>query len=106
MTPKSLLRLPAATSPVSEFTKGHFAEVLDDATANPDQVTRVLLCSGKVYYDLAKRRDDLKTQTVAVVRLEKFYPWPAGQPAAGVGRHPRRPGGGGGRAEGPKRGGW
>src|SRR5262249_22406457 len=67
MTPKSLLRLPAATSPVSEFTKGHFAEVLDDATANPDQVTRVLLCSGKVYYDLAKKRDDLKTQSAAIV---------------------------------------
>ena len=43
MTPKSLLRLPAATSPVAEFTRGHFAEVLDDATANPEHVTRVLL---------------------------------------------------------------
>jgi 2-oxoglutarate dehydrogenase E1 component len=89
MTPKSLLRLPAATSPVSEFTKGHFAEVLDDATANPDQVTRVLLCSGKVYYDLAKKRDDSKAQTVALVRLEQFYPWPAEQLAAVFGRYRR-----------------
>src|SRR5213076_1022463 len=71
MTPKSLLRLPAAVSPVSEFTAGHFREVLDDATADPNLVTRVLLCSGKVYYDLAKRRDDTQTRAVAVVRLEQ-----------------------------------
>jgi 2-oxoglutarate dehydrogenase E1 component len=89
MTPKSLLRLPAATSPVSEFVAGHFREVLDDATANPDLVTRVLLCSGKVYYDLAKRRDELKTQAVAVVRLEQFYPWPETQLAAVFGRYRR-----------------
>jgi 2-oxoglutarate dehydrogenase E1 component len=67
---------------VSEFTHGHFYEVLDDSRANPDKVTRVLLCSGKVYYDLATRRDEMKTQTVAVLRLEQFYPWPADQLAA------------------------
>src|SRR5207302_4501068 len=57
MTPKSLLRLPAATSPVEEFTKGHFREVIDDAKADPSLVTRVLVCSGKVYYDLAAKKE-------------------------------------------------
>ena len=89
MTPKSLLRLPAATSPVSEFTSGHFHEVLDDAIANPELVTRVLLCSGKVYYDLAKKRDELKTLAVALVRLEQLYPWPEAQLAAVFGRYRR-----------------
>src|SRR5262249_35193364 len=89
MTPKSLLRLPAATSPVAEFTSGNFREVLDDATANPDAVTRVLLCSGKVYYDLAKKRDELKTQAVAIVRLEQLYPWPESQLATVLGRYRR-----------------
>jgi len=89
MTPKSLLRLSAATSPLSEFTSGHFREVLDDSTVNSDIVTRVLLCSGKVYYDLAKKRDELKTQAVAIVRLEQLYPWPEAQLTAVLGRYRR-----------------
>jgi 2-oxoglutarate dehydrogenase E1 component len=96
MTPKSLLRYTdkkpmehQAASPVSEFTAGHFREVLDDTNANPDAVTRVLLCSGKVYYDLAARRDELRTQAVAVVRLEQFYPWPGEQLAQVLGRYRR-----------------
>jgi len=85
MTPKSLLRLPAATSPVSEFATGtYFREVLDDPAVNPDLVTRVLVCSGKVYYDLAKKRDELKTQAVAILRLEQLYPWPEAQLAAAL----------------------
>jgi 2-oxoglutarate dehydrogenase E1 component len=79
LTPKSLLRLPAASSPVEEFTPGHrFLEVIDDG-ASPDAVTRVLVCSGKVYYDLAAKQEKLGTKAVAVVRLEQFYPWPEGQ---------------------------
>ncbi len=89
MTPKSLLRLPAAMSPVAEFTTGHFSEVLDDAAANPELVTRVLLCSGKVYYDLARKRDELKTMGVAIVRLEQLYPWPEEQLAAVFARYRR-----------------
>ncbi|QJW94511.1 2-oxoglutarate dehydrogenase E1 component [Frigoriglobus tundricola] len=89
MTPKSLLRLPAAVSPVSEFGAGTtFREVLDDR-ANPDQVTRVLVCSGKVYYDLAKKREELGTQAVAIVRLEQLYPWPEAQLAAVLSRYRR-----------------
>ena len=63
--------------------------MLDDSAANPDIVTRVLLCSGKVYYDLAKKRDELKTQAVAIVRLEQLYPWPEAQLAAVLGRYRR-----------------
>ncbi|MBN9122477.1 MAG: 2-oxoglutarate dehydrogenase E1 component [Planctomycetes bacterium] len=104
MTPKSLLRLPAAVSPVSEFATGSFREVLDDdrrglqgeppsgspsKQTNPDQVTRVLVCSGKVYYDLAKKREELGTQAVAILRLEQLYPWPEAQLAAALGRYRR-----------------
>ncbi|MDY3553592.1 2-oxoglutarate dehydrogenase E1 component [Gemmata sp. JC717] len=121
MTPKSLLRLPAAVSPVSEFADGtHFREVLDDdrrgsqgepAGGSPSQdrrgsqgepaggspshkdsadlVTRVLVCSGKVYYDLVKKRDELKTQAVAILRLEQLYPWPEAQLSAALSKYRR-----------------
>jgi 2-oxoglutarate dehydrogenase E1 component len=89
MTPKSLLRLPAATSPVGEFAAGRFQEVLDDGDASAEIATRVVLCSGKVYYDLAKKRDELKTQAVAIVRLEQFYPWPESQLRTVFGRYRR-----------------
>jgi 2-oxoglutarate dehydrogenase E1 component len=89
MTPKSLLRLPAAVSPVSQFTTGNgFREVLDDK-ANPDLVTRVLVCSGKVYYDLVKKREELGTQAVAILRLEQLYPWPEAQLSAALSRYRR-----------------
>jgi 2-oxoglutarate dehydrogenase E1 component len=74
MTPKSLLRKPTAVSPVQELITGRFHEVLDDATADPARVRRVLLCSGKVYYDLIEERDAARVNDVAVVRLEQFYP--------------------------------
>jgi 2-oxoglutarate dehydrogenase E1 component len=96
MTPKSLLRISdkkavelQAASPVSEFTSGNFREVLDDAKAKPDLVTRVLVCSGKVYYDLAAKREELGTQAVAVIRLEQLYPWPQEQLAAVFNRYRR-----------------
>jgi 2-oxoglutarate dehydrogenase E1 component len=79
MTPKSLLRLPAAVSKPEEFTDGRFHEVIGDATADPTAVTRVVLCSGKVYYELAAKRDKEGAKHVAVVRLEQFYPWPEEQ---------------------------
>ena len=89
MTPKSLLRLPAASSPVEEFTPGHgFREVIDD-DAKADAVTRVLLCSGKVYYDLLAKKEKFGTKAVAVVRLEQFYPWPEGQLKAVLSRYRR-----------------
>ena len=72
---------------MSEFTSGHFSEVLDDRKAKPELVTRLLVCSGKVYYDLAARRDSLASQTAAIVRLEQLYPWPEEQLATVLGRY-------------------
>jgi 2-oxoglutarate dehydrogenase E1 component len=76
LTPKSLLRHKLAVSPVEAFTSGRFYEVLDDLGADPGKVRRVLLCSGKVYYDLLERRQDLETDELAIVRVEQFFPFP------------------------------
>ena len=79
MTPKSLLRHKLAVSPVDHLTVGHFHDVLDDPAA-PDRVRRVLLCSGKVYYDLVAKRAEVGSQReIAIVRIEQLYPWPAEQ---------------------------
>ncbi len=77
MTPKSLLRAKFATSKVSDFTEGTFKAIIGDTTVNPDDVTSVLLCSGKVYYDLAAEREKQGRKDVAIVRLERLYPLPS-----------------------------
>ncbi|HEV8425234.1 MAG TPA: multifunctional oxoglutarate decarboxylase/oxoglutarate dehydrogenase thiamine pyrophosphate-binding subunit/dihydrolipoyllysine-residue succinyltransferase subunit [Actinomycetes bacterium] len=78
MTPKSLLRLPAARSTAEQLTGGQFHEVLPDPERpSADQVTRVLLCSGKVFYELAKRRSGRGVARVALLRVEQLYPFPA-----------------------------
>lgn len=77
MTPKSLLRAKEATSPLAELVSGGFQEVIPDTTISPEAVRRVLLCSGKVYYDLAKYRDENKITDVAIIRIEQLYPFPA-----------------------------
>ena len=74
MTPKSLLRAKEAASLPEELTTGGFHRVLADTTVDPAKVTRVLLCSGKVYYDLARARTEHKRDDVAIVRLEQLYP--------------------------------
>jgi 2-oxoglutarate dehydrogenase E1 component len=76
MTPKSLLRHKACVSPIDQLTEGHFLEVLDDAGVDPSRVRRVLLCSGKVYYDLLEQRLLKETNDIAIVRMEQFYPFP------------------------------
>lgn len=76
-TPKSLLRAKYATSKVSDFTEGTFKAIIGDTTATPDEVKTVLLCSGKVYYDLTAEREKLGRKDVAIVRLERLYPLPA-----------------------------
>lgn len=77
MTPKSLLRLPAASSSVEELTNGGFNPVLDDKRIkDKSKVKRIILCSGKVYYDLEAGRQDSDDDRVAIVRLEQFYPFP------------------------------
>src|SRR5437868_2809237 len=77
MTPKSLLRLPAATSSIEELTSGGFRPVIDDAEVEDRRaVLRIVLCSGKVFYDLSAARKKSGDQAVAVVRLEQLYPFP------------------------------
>jgi 2-oxoglutarate dehydrogenase E1 component len=75
MTPKSLLRLPAAASTLDELAGGEFHRVIGDASADPAKVTRVLACSGKIYYELVEEREKRNDPTVAIVRIEKLYPW-------------------------------
>ncbi len=72
-TPKSMLRLRAATSSVEDLTTGTFREVIPD-TLDPEDVTRVLVCAGKVYYDLEAHRDRSGDRSTAIVRLEQLYP--------------------------------
>ncbi|HVL32856.1 MAG TPA: multifunctional oxoglutarate decarboxylase/oxoglutarate dehydrogenase thiamine pyrophosphate-binding subunit/dihydrolipoyllysine-residue succinyltransferase subunit, partial [Actinomycetota bacterium] len=76
LTPKSLLRLPAARSAAVEFTTGSFQKVLADPTP-PESVKRVIMCQGKVWYDLAERRAEQSIQNVELVRVEQLYPLPA-----------------------------
>ncbi len=78
MTPKSLLRLAAASSPWSDFTKGTFQRVITETNPaiEPSKVTRLLICSGKVYFDLIEERTRSKNTTTAIVRLEQLYPLP------------------------------
>jgi 2-oxoglutarate dehydrogenase E1 component len=77
MTPKSLLRHPRATSPATELSEGGFRKVIADDTVNPDDVQRVVLCTGKVYYDLLAAREQAGSGDVALVRTELLYPFPA-----------------------------
>jgi 2-oxoglutarate dehydrogenase E1 component len=75
MTPKSLLRHPAAVSPLTDFADESFREILPDRhAAAPGQVTRVLLCSGKIYYEILQRREQHQRRDVAIVRIEQLYP--------------------------------
>ncbi|WP_214409421.1 multifunctional oxoglutarate decarboxylase/oxoglutarate dehydrogenase thiamine pyrophosphate-binding subunit/dihydrolipoyllysine-residue succinyltransferase subunit [Sphaerisporangium fuscum] len=86
-TPKSLLRLKAAASATAEFTSGAFQPVLGDSTVNPSSVRRVLLTSGRVYYDLAAAREKNQHNDVAIVRLERLYPFPAEELRAELSRY-------------------
>jgi 2-oxoglutarate dehydrogenase complex dehydrogenase (E1) component-like enzyme len=76
MTPNSLLRHAEAKSPKEMFTSGSFMEVIDDEIENKDNIKRLLLTSGKVYYDLTKYRSENKITNTAIIRLEQFYPFP------------------------------
>jgi 2-oxoglutarate dehydrogenase E1 component len=88
-TPKSMLRLKTAASAVADFTRGSFLPVVGDQSGtDPAAVRRVLLCSGKVYYDLAEKRAEDGPADTAIVRVERLYPVPADELAAEVGRYP------------------
>ena len=89
MTPKSLLRHEQCVSELGEFSSGTFRRIIDDAeVADPAAVGRVVLCTGKVYYDLAAARSEEKGgNEVAVVRVEELYPFPAAELQAAFGRY-------------------
>ena len=74
MTPKSLLRLSKVVSSLDDLAEGEFQRVLADTETDPRNVKRVLLCTGKVYYDLEKERETLGRDDVAILRLEQLYP--------------------------------
>ena len=77
LTPKSLLRNKDAASPISEFTKGCFQTVIpEQKELNADKVKRVVACSGKVYYDLVKKREEKGADDVVLLRVEQLYPFP------------------------------
>jgi 2-oxoglutarate dehydrogenase E1 component len=90
MTPKSLLRAKDATSPLADFTKGEFKTVIgdQDATLNAEKVKRVIVCSGKVYYDLVRARAEKKSADVAIIRVEQLYPFPHKAFAAELKKYP------------------
>jgi 2-oxoglutarate dehydrogenase E1 component len=91
MTPKSMLRLEAAKSRVEGLTDGYFRTVLPDpgiAREATDAVTKVLLCSGKIYHELAEQREKSGQTTTAVIRLEQLFPFPDAAVTKAIGAYP------------------
>jgi 2-oxoglutarate dehydrogenase E1 component len=88
MSPKSLLRHKDAASPVSAFTEGRFEPLIAETSAAiaPEGVQRVILCSGKVYFDLVRRR--AQRRDVAILRVEELYPFPGKALEAELQRYP------------------
>ncbi len=78
-SPKSLLRSTAVQSPIKDFTKGRFKEVIDDDYAVKKNVKKVLFCSGKVFFDLQEEQQKRKAKDVAIIRLEQLHPFPKKQ---------------------------
>src|SRR5258708_38711942 len=88
-TPKRMLRHPKAVSTIDELMTGTFHEMLDDAGAvEPARGTRVLMCSGQIYYDLGAAREERKLQNIAILRMEQIYPFPAGAVRTLLDRYP------------------
>jgi 2-oxoglutarate dehydrogenase E1 component len=88
MTPKSLLRHPGCVSPLADLTSGTFQRVIPDASGvQARDVRRILLCSGKIAYELEKRRQDLGRHDVAIVRVEQLYPLPKADIEAAIGAY-------------------
>ena len=89
MTPKSLLRHKSCVSNIDELAAGGFRNVIDDGSAEPDSVRRLILCTGKIYYDLLAEREEKELDEVALVRLEQLYPFPEAELAEAIGRYPK-----------------
>lgn len=75
-TPKSLLRHPRCISSLKEFSENKFKPVIDDDDNDRSEVRRVVFCSGKIYYDLLKRKEELGVRDIALVRIEQLHPFP------------------------------
>jgi 2-oxoglutarate dehydrogenase E1 component len=88
MTPKGLLRLKEAASALPDLAEGAFTPVLDDTKADKERVRRLVLCSGKLYYDVCGHDLRASAETVAVARIEQLYPFPSEQTKALVGSYP------------------
>jgi 2-oxoglutarate dehydrogenase E1 component len=88
MTPKGLLRLKQASSTLDDLAHGEFRPVLDDPTADHLSVERLVLCQGKIYYDIVGHEGAIRADRVAVARLEQLYPFPVEQAKALVARYP------------------
>jgi 2-oxoglutarate dehydrogenase E1 component len=78
-TPKSLLRHPKCISKIDDFSRGGFMEVIDDNSAKSKEVSRIIFCSGKIYFELLERKEQDKANEVAIVRIEQLYPFPFNQ---------------------------
>jgi 2-oxoglutarate dehydrogenase E1 component len=89
MTPKGLLRLKQASSTLADLAEGSFRQVIDDSAAERDQVTRLVVCSGKVYYDIAGHEARAEAKHVAVARLEQLYPFPVEAYAELISAYPK-----------------
>ncbi|MBE2210771.1 MAG: 2-oxoglutarate dehydrogenase E1 component [Xanthomonadaceae bacterium] len=88
MTPKSLLRHKLAVSTLDELANGEFQHLIPDAKADPKAVKRVVLCSGKVYYDLLEDAEKRGQTDVAIIRVEQLYPFPRPQLTSELARYP------------------
>jgi 2-oxoglutarate dehydrogenase E1 component len=75
-TPKSLLRHPKCVSSLNDFSKGKFQELIDDSIADAKKVSKVVFCTGKLYYDLLEERETNGNSSIALVRIEQLYPFP------------------------------
>ncbi len=78
-TPKSLLRHPRCVSELEDFVSGSFQNIIDDTTVEVSKVKRVIVCTGKIYYDLLEQKEKNQSSDIAIVRLEQLYPLPVEQ---------------------------
>ncbi len=89
MTPKSLLRHAKVVSTVAELTDGVFEPLMDDAAiGDPKAVRKILVCSGKIYYELAAARDERRAADTAIIRIEQLYPFPEAEFAEILAKYP------------------
>ncbi len=78
-TPKSLLRHPECTSTIDDFTQGHFQEIITESSKNSSKIQRVILCTGKIFYELKSKKQELQAENIDIIRIEQLYPFPKKQ---------------------------